>query len=181
MNRRCALSAIGAISAWIALAGQGSDRQWKRGAGGDLLIHFNGQDLGSGEIAQMLAEQLRKGLPDSGARVARETNAARLAGVLGTAQPGFAVMAYDIALQMYRGEGSFKAAGPIDLRVLVENYKYQLLCRSDFGRDQAYLVVEALMKNAELLKLTVPATSGDGIPPHPGALAFVKASGIGNK
>jgi hypothetical protein len=89
-----------------------------------------------------------------------------------------AVIAYDIALEMYRGDAPFKAVGPIALRVLVENYKYQVLCRADFARDRAYLVAEALMKNPEPLKLMVPdrpaAASGDSIPTHPGALAFLK-------
>jgi hypothetical protein len=90
-----------------------------------------------------------------------------------------AVIAYDMALKMYRGEAPFNAVGPIELRVLVENYRYQVVCRADFGRDRAYLVAEALMKDPELLKLTVPdrptGTMGrDSIPTHPGALAFLK-------
>ncbi len=78
MNRRRALTGIAALTAWIALGGQAADRQWKRGGGGDLLMHTDGQDPGSGEIGEMLAKQLRKVLPDSGARVAREPTAARL-------------------------------------------------------------------------------------------------------
>ena len=60
----------------------------------------------------------------------------------------------------------------------MENYKYQVLCRADFERDRAYLVTEALMKNAELLELRVPdrpaGTGRNSIPTHPGALAWLK-------
>jgi hypothetical protein len=179
MNRRRALTGIAALTAWITLSGQAADPQWKRGRGGDLLLHTDGQDPGSGEVAGMLAKQLRKVLPDSGARLAREPTAARLDSVMATAQAGLAVIAYDIALEMYRGDALFKAVGPIDLRVLVENYKYQVLCRADFERDRAYLVAQALMKDPEPLKLMVPdrppTASRDSIPTHPGALAFLKS------
>jgi hypothetical protein len=185
MNRRRALTGITALAAWIALSGQAADRQWKRGPGGDLLMHFNDQDPGSSEIGEMLVMQLRKALPDTGARAVREPNAARLAGVMAAAQLGLAVIAYDIALEVYRGDAPFKAVGPIELRVLVENDKYQVLCRADFARDRAYLVAEALMKNPEPLKLMVPdrpaAASRDSIPTHPGALAFLKGDPLDKK
>ena len=80
----------------------------------------------------MLAKQLRKLLPESGARVVREPTAARVASVMST-QPGdLVVIAYDIALEIYRGSPPFKAVNPIELRVLVENYKYQVAWRVPF-------------------------------------------------
>jgi hypothetical protein len=185
MNRRRALTGIAALTAWIALSGQAADLQWKRGRAGDLLMHTDGQDPGSGEIGEMLAKQLRKVLPDSGARVAREPTAARLASVMAAAQAGLAVIAYDIALEMYRGDAPFKAVGPIELGVLVENYKYQVLCRADFERNRAYLVAQALMKDPEPLKLMVPdrptTANRDSIPTHPGALAFLKGDPLDKK
>jgi len=185
MNRRRALTGIAALAAWFTLSGQAAERQWKRGREGDLLMHTDGQDPGSGEIGEVLVGQLRKVLPDSGARVAREPTAARLAGVMAAKQAGLAVIAYDIALEMYRGSAPFNDAGPLELRVLVENYKYQVLCRADFERDRAYLVAEALMKDPEPLKLTVPdrpaPASADTIPTHPGALAFLKGEPLDRK
>ena len=189
MNRRRALTAMGALSAlsvWTGMSAHAADRQWKRGPGGDLLLHTDGQDQGSGEVAEMLAKQLRKVLPESGARVVREATTARLDGVMATAQGDLAVIAYAIALEMYRGDPPFKTAGPIELRVLVENYKYQIVCPADLARDRAYLVAEALMKDPEPLKLTVPdrpaGTKGrDSIPTHPGALAFLKGEPFDKK
>ena len=181
MNRRRALTAIGtlaAVTVWNRRSAA-SDRRWKRGSRGDLLLHTDGQDPGSGEIGEMLAKQLRNALPDSGAHVVQEATAARLDTVMGTAQGDVAVIAYDIALKMYRGEPPFEAAGPVELRVLAENYKYQVVCPAAFERDRAYLIAEALMKDPELLKLMVPdrpagTTGRDSIPTHAGALAFLK-------
>jgi len=174
---------MGALAGWITLSGQAADRQWKRGRGGDLLLYINGQDPGSGEIGEMLAKQMREVLPESGARVEREPTAERVDAVLSSEQGNLAVIAYDIALKMYRGQPPFQAVGPIELRVLVENYKYQVVCRADFPRDSAYLVTGALMKDPEPLKLTVPerpaARAGrDSIPTHPGALAFSKGEPV---
>ena len=182
MNRRRVLTAMGALtalSAWTRMSANAADPQWKRGPGGDLVLHTDGQDPGSSAVGEILAKQLRKMLPDSGARVVREPSAARLDTVMATAQGDLAVIAYDIALEMYQGEPPFKAAGPVELRVLVENYKYQVVCPADFARYRAYLVAEALMKDPEPLKLTVPdrpggTTNRDSIPTHPGALAFLK-------
>ena len=185
MNRRRALTAIGALAAvttWIGRSGA-ADRLWKRGPEGDLLLHTDGEDPGSGEIGEMLAKQLRKALPDSGAHVVQEASAVRLDTILGTARGGLAVIAYDIALKMYRGEAPFQGTGPVELRVLVENYKYQLVCPAAFERDRAYLVAQALMKDPEPLKLIVPdrpagTASRDSIPTHPGALAFLKGESL---
>ena len=189
MNRRRVLTAMGAsaaLAAWTGRSAHAADRQWKRGAGGDLLLHADGQDPGSGEVAGILAKQLRTTLPDSGATLVRETSAERLDRVMATAQGDIAVIAYDIALEMYRGEPPFKAAGPIELRVLVENYKYQVVCAAEFARDRAYLIAEALMKDPVLLKLTVPdrpsgTTGRESIPTHPGALAFLKGEPLDEK
>jgi hypothetical protein len=182
MHRRRALTGIVALTAWMTLSGEAADRQWKRGPEGDLLMHTNGEDPGSGETGELLVKQLRNALPDSGARVGQEPTALRLASVMAAPHPGLAVIAYDIALEMYRGAAPFQAIGPIELRVLVENYKYQVLCRTDFERNRAYMVTEALMKDPLLLKLMVPdrpATANrDSIPTHPGALAFLKVDAL---
>jgi hypothetical protein len=185
MNRRRVLTAMGALAGWITLSGQAAERQWKRGRG-DLLLYVNSQDPGSGEIGEMLAKQLRKVLPESRASVAGEPTAERVAGVMSREQGNLAVIAYDIALEMYRGGAPFKAAGPVELRVLVENYKYQVVSRAGFERDRAYLVTEALMQDPEPLKLTVPdipagASNRDRIPTHPGALAFKKGEPLDKK
>lgn len=137
MNRRrmlTAVCALTALSGWTRMSARAADPQWKRGPGGDLLVHTDGQDQGSGEVAGILAKQLRKALPESGARVVPEVTAERLDAVMATARGDVAVIAYDIALQMYRGEPPFKSAGPIELRVLAENYKYQVVCPADFER-----------------------------------------------
>jgi len=180
MNRRRALGALAVLGAWLTLSGQALQREWKRAGGGNLLLHINAQDEGSAEAAELLAKQLRKALPDTDIRVARDASAATVADTLAKTQGGLALVAYDIALQMYLGEGPFRGLGPVPLRVLVENYKYQLLCRADFAREQAYLLAQAVMQDPDMLKLTVPerpADAGvrDGIPTHPGALAFLKS------
>jgi len=174
---------MGALGAWITLCGQAVDRQWNRGRAGDLLLYVNAQDPGSDEIGRVLAVQLRKVLRESRARVVHEPTAVRVASVMSAQHDNLAVIAYDIALEIYRGSPAFKVVKPVQLRVLVENYKYQVLCRADFKRDWAYLVTEALMKDAELLELKVPDrpvdTSRDNIPTHPGALAFLKGEPLG--
>jgi len=178
MTRRRALTGIAAFAAWIVLTGQQAARRWQGGHGGDLVLHSNDQDLGSGEVAVALANQLGKILPESGARAVREPDAARIASVMSMQQSAVAVIAYDLAQEMYRGAAQFQAVGPIELRVLVENYKYQVVCRAEFDRNNAYLIVQALMKDPEPLKLTVPDRPVDpanrnGIPAHPGALSFL--------
>jgi hypothetical protein len=180
MNRRRALGALAVLGAWLTLSGQALQREWKRAGGGNLLLQVNAQDEGSAEAAELLAKQLRKPLPDTDIRVARDASAATVADALAKAQGSLALVAYDVALQMYQGEGPFRGLGPVQLRVLVENYKYQLLCRADFAREQAYLLAQAVMQDPEMLKLTVPerpADAGvrDSIPTHPGALAFLKS------
>ena len=180
MNRRRALAALAVLGAWVTLSGQALQREWKRAGGGDLALHINVQDEGSGEAAELLAKQLHKALPDTDIRVARGANVAAVDEVMAKTPGALALVAYDVALQMYRGEGAFRALGPVQLRVLVENYKYQLLCRADFAREQAYLIAQAIMEDPEMLKLSVPdrpAESGvrDSIPTHPGALAFLKS------
>jgi hypothetical protein len=189
MNRRRVLTAMGALTAltaWTGMSAHAADPQWKRGPGGDLLLLADGQDPGSGEVAEILAKQLRSALPVSGARVERQATADRLDAVMATARGDVAVIAYDTALQMYRGEPPFNAAGPVELRVLVENYKYQIVCPATFARDRAYLVARALMKDPEPLKLMVPdrpagSADRDSIPTHPGALAFLKGEPLDQK
>lgn len=180
MNRRRALGALAVLAAWISLSGQALQREWKRAGGGNLALHINGEDAGSADAAELLAKQLHKALPDTDIQVARGASAAAVDEVMAKTQGVLAFVAYDIALQMYRGEGPFSALGPIPLRVLVENYKYQLVCRPDFTREQAYVVTQAIMQDSDMLKLTVPdrSTPGPGrasIPTHPGALAFLKS------
>ena len=186
MNRRGALGALAVLGAWVTLSGQALQREWKRAGGGNLALHVNTQDAGSVEAAELLAKQLRKALPDTDIRVARGASAAAVDEVMAKTQGVLALVAYDVALQMYRGEGPFRALGPLQLRVLVENYKYQLLCRADFAREQADLIAQAIMQDPEMLKLSVPdrpAESGvrDSIPTHPGALAFLTSGARENR
>ena len=187
MNRRRTLGALAVLGAWVTLSGQALQREWKRAGGGDLALHINAQDAGSAEAAELLAKQLRKALPDTNVRIARGANAAAVDQVMAKTQGVLALVAYDVALQMYRGEGPFRELGPVELRVLVENYKYQLLCRADFAREQAYVVTQAIMQDPEMLKLTVPDRPAadpnvrDSIPTHPGALAFLKSDAGQNR
>jgi len=184
MKRRRMLGTLAALGAWFTLSGQALQREWKRAGGGSLALHINAEDAGSAEAADLLAKQLQKVLPDTDIRVARGASAAAVDEVVAKTQGVLAFLAYDVALQMYRGEGPFRTLGPAPLRVLVENYKYQLLCRADFAREQAYVIAQAIMQDPEMLKLTVPDRPAadpnvrDSIPTHPGALAFLK-SGAG--
>ena len=86
------------------------------------------------------------------------------------------------ALALYRGEPPFADYARVPLRVLVASDGYQLVCRDDFKREHAYLVVEALMREPRVVALTVPA--GDAgtdvaVPTHAGALAFVRGEPLG--
>lgn len=186
MNRRRALTGISALAAWIMLGGQTPYRQWKRDGYGDLLLYTNNDDPGASWTGGLLAGQLLKMLPASGARVAVESTAEGLASAIAQRHGELAIVAYALALKMYRGDAPFQKFGPIDLRVLVENYKYQLVCLADFPRDKAFLVTEALMQDPEPQKLNVPdrpaaTQSRDSIPTHPGALAFRKGEQLDAK
>src|SRR4029079_4784255 len=111
-----ALTGMGALAAWITRCGQAVPRQWKRSHAGDLLLYVHAPDPGSDEIGGMVAKQLRKLLPESGARVVREPTAVRVASLMSTQQGDLAVIAHDIALEIYRGSPPFKAVKPIELR-----------------------------------------------------------------
>jgi len=186
MNRRGALTGISALAAWIMLSGQTPSRQWRRDGYGDLLLYTNNDDPGASWTGGLLAGQLLKMLPASGARVAVQPTAEDLAGAITRGHSDLAVVAYDLALKMYRGAAPFQQFGPIELRVLVENYKYQVVCLADFPRDKAFLVTEALMQDPEPLKLNVPdrpagTQSRDSIPTHPGAAAFRRGEQLDTK
>ncbi len=92
MNRRRALGAVAVLAAWITLSGQALQREWKRAGGGDLVLHINAQDVGSAEAAELLAKQLRRALPDTDIRVARDASAVAVDEVIAKTQGGLALV-----------------------------------------------------------------------------------------
>ena len=93
MNRRRALTGISALAAWIMLGGQTPYRQWKRDGYGDLLLYTNNDDPGASWTGGLLAGQLLKMLPASGARVAVESTAEGLASAIAQRHGELAIVA----------------------------------------------------------------------------------------
>ncbi len=173
MNRRCFVAGLAAAGASLLLAGHTPYRQWKLYRQTHLLIFTTRDDPGSDDLGERIADRLRTALPDSNARVARAPHAARIASLMTSSQADVAVLSHANAAALYARREPFTDYPPIDLRVLVETAQHQLVCREDFKREHAYVVVEALVAAPGVPALIVPA-AGEPVPAHPGALAFIR-------
>lgn len=176
MNRRRALTVLAATSS-LLLTGHSPYRQWQLYRQSHLLLFTTRDDPRSDDLGEQLAGRLRDLLPDSRAGVARAPDVQRVASLISSAQADAAVLTAANALALYRGAAPFADYAGVPLRVLVASDGYQLVCREDFKREHAYLVVEALMREPRVAALTVPAgnvQTDQAVPTHAGALAFVR-------
>jgi hypothetical protein len=171
MNRRCFVAGVAAAGAGLLLSGHTPYRQWKLYRQAHLLIFTTRDDPGSDDLGERIAAHLRTALPDSKARVARAPHAARIASLMTSGQADVAVLSHANAAALYARSEPFTDYPPIALRVLVQTAQYQLVCREDFKREHAYIVVEALVSDPGVPGLVVPS-AGEPVPTHPGALAF---------
>lgn len=177
ISRRRFLSGLSTSAALLLLAGHTPYRQWKVYRQTHLLVFTSRDDPPSDELGERIAARLRELLPESNAQVARAPHVARIASLITTNQADVAVLSRTNAAALFARQAPFGDYLPVELRVLVENERYQLVCREDFRTEHAYLVAEALAGESGEPGLTVPAHEGvaeGSVPPHAGALAFAK-------
>jgi hypothetical protein len=177
MNRRQFLTLSAASAGALLLTGHSPYRQWMVYRETHLVIITSRDDPGGDALGEKLAAIMRAALPDSKAAVARGPRVQRIASLLSSRQADVAVASRGNALAMFRGEPPFEEYGPIPLRVLVQDPRYQLVCREDFLAQHGFLVAEALMESGADLGLSIPgrdAVAAGAIPPHAGALAFAE-------
>jgi hypothetical protein len=175
MNRRMFLTSAATGAGWLCLTGHSPYRQWIVYRETHLVILTSRDDPGADDLGEKLATLVRQALPDSKAVVGRGPRVQRIASLIATRQAEVGVVSRGNALAMSSGAGPFEEIGPIDLRVVVRNEDYLLVCRSDFPRPHGYLVAEALMASGDHdLGLMIPRADQAGIPAHAGALAFAE-------
>lgn len=174
MNRRNFLTLAAASAGWLTLSGHSPYRQWVVYRETHLVILTSRDDPGADDLGEKFAELMREALPDSKAAVGRGPRVQRIASLIATRQAEVGVVSRSNALAMFRGETPFDQIGAIDLRVLVQNDNYQLVCRNDFPRPHGYLVAEALVANGRDLALTIPRSDQSDVPAHVGALAYAE-------
>lgn len=178
MNRRTFLTGIAAGTGWLVLTGHSPYRQWIVYRETHLVILTSRDDPGADALGEKFAALVRGALPDSKAAVGRGPRVQRIASLIATRQAEVGVVSRSNALAMARGSAPFDQIGPIDLRVVVQNDAYQLVCRDDFPRPHGYLVAEALMGNGNDLGLSIPTGRESDIPAHSGALAFADGQSL---
>jgi hypothetical protein len=175
--RRRFLSLLSSSAALLLLTGHTPYRQWKVYRQTHLLVFTSRDDPRSDELGERIAARLRELLPESKAQVARAPHAARIASLITTNQADVAVLSRANAAALFARQAPFGDYLPVELRVLVENEEYQLVCREDFKPEHAYLVAEALAGESGEAGLAVPLHEGGDagiVPTHPGALAFAR-------
>jgi hypothetical protein len=177
MHRRQLLTLAAASAGALLLTGHSPYRQWMVYRETHLVIITSRDDPGSDDLGEKFAAIMRAALPDSKAAVARGPRVQRIASLIASRQADVGVVSRANALAMYRGQAPFEEYGPIPLRVLVQDARYQLVCRDDFLPQHGFLVAEALLENGQDLGLSIPgrdAVEAGQIPPHVGALAFAE-------
>ena len=130
-------------------------------------------DLVGDAIADEWVAVLAEHLPKSKAVVSRSRNLRGIASLLKTDQAKVAVLSYEQAQAMFTGTSPFEEFGPLPLQVLLDNGEYLLVTRDDLPKEHGFLVVEALLDQADRLLLSVPETGPFGMQIHPGALEVV--------
>lgn len=179
MDRRSVITVFGALAGGTLLAGHSPYRQWKLYRQAHLLLLTMRDDPRSDELGERLAAALRARLPDSRAQVARAPDAQRIASLLSSEQADVGLLQIGDARALYRAEGAFADFGGVPLRVLVEVEGYRLVCRTDFRREHAYAVAEALSQAPRPASLHVPLAVAEGdVPTHEGALAFARGDAV---
>ena len=172
-QRRRFLGTASLVAGWFLLAAHSPYRQWMVYRQVHLVIITSRDDPQGDALGDQIAEIARDALPDSRAAVGRGPRAERTASLLATAQAEVAIVPKAVALSMFHGIDRFRDYGPIPLRVILQNDTHLLVSTTDFIDAHAYLLAEALLKNAAQLRLSLPSEADGNIPPaHPGVLAY---------
>lgn len=178
MNRRQLLAALAGLAAMPAWA-HTPYRQWAVFRQRFLLITTTRDDRGSDDLGEEIARILLEQLPASHAQVSRARDWKTLASLLVTQQTELAVMAHARAAALFAGAPPYQDFGAAPLRTIVRTDHYAMVCRTDFPNHHAFLLAEALMRDAGVTGFQVPvADSGLAIPAHPGALLFAQGGAL---
>jgi hypothetical protein len=171
VNRRQALRLAAIPAAALLLSGHTPYGQWVVYRQKHLLIGCHKADPETYDLAKQVVALLAEHLPAANTRVARASDAGRLASLLGTGQMNVATLSASDAAEMLRGAGRFEAYGAIALRLLTPIDGRLLVARSDFPERHAWLVTGALVGSG--LTLAVEQPRDAGIPWHPGSRSFL--------
>jgi hypothetical protein len=126
------------------------------------------------ETGDVWVATLREKLPLSRAMVSRTQYMTRMASLLKTDQVKIAVVSYQHAQQMVKGEAPFEEYAPLQLDILVDNGKYLLVTLPNLPLYHGYLVTTALMEAADKLQLINPGQGRFGMAVHAGAQAYYR-------
>ncbi len=171
---RCTIMRCGLVFlAMLVLSAHTPYRQWEVYRMKHLLIGTSREDTASYPLGKQLAELLIEAAPETRARVARARTVERLASLISTDQMKVLLISDKHVAKMAEGIGPFKAFGPIKIARLFRFGDLVLISRSDFPAFHAWVVVRALLDNAEVSGGTPPRPGEGQIPVHPGAMAAV--------
>ena len=177
-TRRSVLRAAGRVGllglAALVTAGHTPYRQWNVYRKRHLLILASKSGPAAVDHARAVAAALAAHLPDSKARSSRAGNLGRLASLIGTKQMDVTVLTRAEVADFAAGRGAFANAEPTDLRALFAFGDHVLVARADFSEAHAYLVVQTLDENRDALALGSLPDGNDGLPLHPGTLAYLE-------
>lgn len=181
MKRRALLKSVLAGAALLLTPAHTPYRQWVVYRQRHLLILTSRGEGSSYALGRNLAEVLAARLPASQARVVRAPHMARIASLISTKQIDVALMARGDAVALMTGRAPFVDYGPVPLRVIAGLGRFLLICREDFPARHAYLVAETMSEHRAELTATLTPGQGEGVPTHPGALAYYQGKPLPEK
>ena len=174
------LLAIGGGAFW--LSGHAPYRQWVVYRSERLMVVAGRGEAEAFPLAEALAADLRRVIPDAQPEAARAPSLSRIASLVATRQIDVAVLTAGQAAAMSRGTGETAEEGPVPLRLVAFlREPYVLACNAQFDRDKAYLLAFGLFDGEGSATLAPRVRSLDevtrgaaalGIPLHAGAREF---------
>ncbi|MFZ2649523.1 MAG: hypothetical protein WA210_05400 [Burkholderiaceae bacterium] len=147
-------------------------RQWDIFRKRYLQILTSRTDLEGDALGDQWVAALREQLPLSRALVSRARDLVRIASMLKTDQAKLACLSYADAQAMFAGTPPFGEFMPMPLEALLDSSSHLLVTRQDLPLHHAYLIVAALMNEANALRLAVPLEGKFGMTLHRGARSY---------
>jgi TRAP-type uncharacterized transport system substrate-binding protein len=168
-------------AAWT-LSGHAPYRQWQVYRAERLMIVACRRDAEAFPLAERLAADLERSIPDAKPEAARAPTLLHMTRLLLTRQIEVGLLTAGQARDMAQGAGEGASEGPVSLSLLaILREPFVLVCHSEFDRDRAYLLTFGLHDNNGSGALSastrgmfqVLRRAGElGIPLHPGAQEF---------
>ena len=178
----CSLVPLGAAAllGWSArVAAHTPFKQWQIYRSRHLIVGTSREDVPTYELGKRLVRGLQESLPESRARVTRARTVRRLASLLSSGQLRLLLLSHADAMAISAGTGPYREFGAIDLRVLAVLGEHHLVSRSDFPMRHAWLLTNTILTNRRLFDgATVPVSSDQKLPVHPGSAAAVRGERI---